>query len=105
MNFKTEDITFSYCTEFIFKLDEERIKTNPFTEERLRNGLAKLGDSLVVVHDEDLVKVHVHTDEPGVAMNMAQKYGEFIKLKIRMLFIPICCFFICIPNSTYYIFF
>jgi uncharacterized protein len=83
MNFKTEDITFSYCTEFIFQMDPVRIKANPFTEERLRNGLAKIGDSLVVVQDEDIVKVHVHTNEPGVALNMAQKYGEFLKMKIE----------------------
>lgn len=82
-NFRTEDINFSYCTEFIFQIDSERIKTNPFTEERLRNGLAKIGDSLVVVQDEDIVKVHVHTNEPGVALNMAQKYGEFLKMKIE----------------------
>lgn len=82
-NFKTEDITFGYCTEFIFQLDPERIKTNPFTEERLRNGLAKIGDSLVVVQDDDIVKVHVHTNEPGTALNMAQRFGEFLKLKIE----------------------
>lgn len=82
-SFNTEDITFGYCTEFIFQLDEARLKTNPFTEERLRNSLDKLGDSLVVVQDEDIVKVHIHTDEPGVALNLAQRYGEFLKLKIE----------------------
>ncbi|MDF2699739.1 MAG: hypothetical protein K0Q49_1295 [Haloplasmataceae bacterium] len=81
--FKTEDITFGYCTEFIVQLDPERLKSNPFTEERLRNALSRIGDSLVVVQDEDIIKVHVHTNEPGVALNIAQKYGEFLKLKIE----------------------
>ena len=81
--FSIDDITFGYCTEFIVQLDNERLKSNPFTEERLINALAKIGDSLVVVQDEDIVKVHVHTNEPGVALNLAQKYGEFLTLKIE----------------------
>ncbi|QVK18851.1 DAK2 domain-containing protein [Mycoplasmatota bacterium] len=81
--FNVEDITFSYCTEFIVQLDQEKTKTNPFTEQRLSNFLLTIGDSLVVVQDEDIVKVHVHTNEPGVALNFAQKYGEFLKLKIE----------------------
>ncbi len=81
--FKAEEITFMYCTEFIVQLDEEKTKTNPFTEQRLSKFLSSIGDSLVVVQDEDIVKVHVHTNEPGVALNFAQKYGEFAKLKIE----------------------
>ncbi len=81
--FMTEDITFSYCTEFIVQLDKEKTKTNPFTEQRLSNFLINMGDSLVVVLDEDIVKVHVHTNEPGIALNFAQKYGEFLKIKIE----------------------
>ncbi len=81
--FATEDIHFTYCTEFILQLDKEKTKTNPFTEARLSNFLLNIGDSLVVVQDEDMVKVHVHTNEPGVALNFAQKYGEFLKLKIE----------------------
>lgn len=80
--FATEDILFSYCTEFIFQLDPERIKSNPFSEAKLRNQLSELGDSLVVVQDEDIVKVHVHTNEPGTALNIAQTYGEFLKIKV-----------------------
>lgn len=81
-SFSAEDIEFSYCTEFIFQLDPERIKSNPFSEEKLRNQLMELGDSLVVVQDEDIVKVHVHTNEPGTALNLAQTYGEFLKIKV-----------------------
>ena len=81
-SFSAKDIEFSYCTEFIFQLDPERIKSNPFSEEKLRNQLMELGDSLVVVQDEDIVKVHVHTNEPGTALNLAQTYGEFLKIKV-----------------------
>lgn len=81
--FMTEDITFMYCTEFIVQLEEEKTRINPFTEQRLSNFLSEIGDSLVVVHDSDIVKVHVHTNEPGKALNFAQQYGEFLKLKIE----------------------
>lgn len=76
-----ESDEFGYCTEFIVRLNEQSIKT--FDEQRLTKQLSKLGDSLVVVQDEDLVKVHVHTLTPGDALNIAQRYGEFIKLKIE----------------------
>ncbi len=73
---------YGYCTEFIFRLDPNKIKA--FTEDRLRNELERLpGNSIVVVQDEDIVKVHVHTLKPGNALNTAQRYGEFIKLKIE----------------------
>ncbi len=77
-----EEEGFGYCTEFIFRLDPR--KTKAFKEERLRNELERLpGNSIVVVQDEDIVKVHVHTLKPGNALNTAQRYGEFIKLKIE----------------------
>ncbi|MCF0115399.1 MAG: DAK2 domain-containing protein [Erysipelotrichaceae bacterium] len=76
-----ENDEFGYCTEFIFRLNPDRLET--FNEEKLRNRLAKIGNSLVVVQDEDIVKVHVHTLTPGEALNIAQRYGEFIKLKIE----------------------
>lgn len=73
---------YGYCTEFIVRLDPNKIKA--FTEERLRNELERIpGNSIVVVQDEDIVKVHVHTLKPGNALNIAQRYGEFLKLKIE----------------------
>ena len=73
---------YGYCTEFIVRLDANKIKA--FTEERLRNELERIpGNSIVVVQDEDIVKVHVHTLKPGNALNIAQRYGEFVKLKIE----------------------
>ena len=73
---------FGYCTEFIVRLDPGKMKA--FKEESLRNELERLpGNSIVVVQDEDIVKVHVHTLKPGNALNIAQRYGEFVKLKIE----------------------
>ena len=76
-----ESDEFGYCTEFIIRLDPNNTKT--FKEEKLRTQLSQLGDSLVVVQDEEIVKVHVHTLRPGDALNLAQRYGEFVKLKIE----------------------
>ena len=75
-----ENDEFGYCTEFIIRLAPENLD---FDETILRDKLAKIGESLVVVKDEDIVKVHVHTLTPGDALNMGQRYGEFIKLKIE----------------------
>jgi len=71
---------FGYCTEFIVRLDLEKA---PFNETMFRQKLGDLGDSIVVVQDEDIVKVHVHTLTPGDALNMAQRHGEFVTLKIE----------------------
>ncbi|MGL4335508.1 MAG: DAK2 domain-containing protein [Turicibacter sp.] len=78
-----DEIEFGYCTEFILQLDPERMKFYPFDETSLRDRLAKIGNSIVVVQDEDIVKVHIHTLIPGEALNLAQKHGEFMKLKIE----------------------
>ena len=75
-----EEAEFGYCTEFIVRIDENR---KLFKEEIFRKRLEKLGNSIVVVQDEDIVKVHVHTLTPGNALNLAQAYGEFVKLKIE----------------------
>lgn len=76
-----ENDEFGYCTEFIISLNE--IWLEKFKEEKLKKSLSEIGDSLVVVKDEELVKVHVHTLKPGDALNIGQRYGEFIKLKIE----------------------
>lgn len=74
-----ENDEFGYCTEFIIHLNED----TGFSEDRLRNQLALMGDSIVVVQDEEIVKVHVHTLTPGEALNLGQRYGEFVKMKIE----------------------
>ncbi len=74
-----EDIKFGYCTEFIV-LTESQISTNKETQ--LKNYLESIGDSIVVVADEDVVKVHVHTNDPGLAIQKALKLGQLSNLKI-----------------------
>ena len=76
-----ENEEFGYCTEFILRLKENYLKG--FDENVLKNKLAKEGESLVFVRDEDLIKVHIHTLHPGDALNLAQRYGEFVKIKIE----------------------
>ncbi len=73
------DIKFGYCTEFIIELKNP----NEFQESDLRTPLSLLGDSLVLVKDDNLCKVHVHSNRPGKVLETAQKYGEFITMKIE----------------------
>ena len=73
------EIKFGYCTEFILDLKDPE----NFDEASLKSVLSILGDSLVVVQDENICKVHVHTNRPGKALEIAQKYGEFVTLKIE----------------------
>ena len=76
-DFDTEDITFSYCTEFIVSRENDK------DPEELRAFLSELGDSLVLVDDEEIIKVHVHTNNPGVALEEGLKYGSFVTVKIE----------------------
>ena len=75
--FDTDEITFTYCTEFI--IDRENDKD----PEELRAFLSQLGDSLVLVDDEEIIKVHVHTNDPGKALSEGVKYGGFVTVKIE----------------------
>ena len=76
-DFNTEDITFAYCTEFI--IDRENDKD----PEQLRAFLSQLGDSLVLVDDDDIIKVHVHTNDPGKALSEGLTYGSFVTVKVE----------------------
>ena len=76
-SFDDADITFTYCTEFIIG------RENQNDPEALRAFLAELGDSLVLVDDDEIIKVHVHTNDPGVALQEALKYGSFVTVKIE----------------------
>ena len=76
-DFADEDITFTYCTEFIVSREGDG---NP---EDLRAFLNELGDSLVLVDDDEIIKVHVHTNDPGAALHEAVKYGSFVTVKIE----------------------
>lgn len=76
-DFADEDITFTYCTEFIVSRENDK------DPEDLRAFLSELGDSLVLVDDDEIIKVHVHTNNPGTALQEALKYGSFVTVKIE----------------------
>lgn len=73
--FKAEEINFGYCTEFFIKGKELNL-------EKYRDEVAAFGDSLVVVGDDNLLKVHIHTNNPGGVLELALAYGELSKIKI-----------------------
>ena len=73
------EIRFGYCTEFIIMLEKEY---TPQTEQEFKGFLESIGDSIVVVSDEDVVKVHVHTNDPGKAISRALTYGSLTRIKI-----------------------
>ena len=75
----TADIKFGYCTEFIIMLEKEYTMD---TELEFKAYLESLGDSIVVVSDDDIVKVHVHTNDPGLAIQKALTYGSLTRMKI-----------------------
>ena len=72
----TEDIKFSYCTEFILESDKVQ-------DTEIRDMMLKYGDSLVVVGDEGVIKVHVHTNDPGLVLQDALKFGQLVTIKIE----------------------
>ncbi|MDR2599571.1 MAG: DAK2 domain-containing protein [Oscillospiraceae bacterium] len=74
--FSSEDITFGYCTEFIIE------RTNKNNVNKLRKFLDVRGDSIVVVDDDEIIKVHVHTNDPGVVLTEALCYGSLLSIKI-----------------------
>lgn len=75
----TDDIKFGYCTEFIIMIEKEY---NTKIENEFKAYLETIGDSLVVVSDDDVVKVHVHTNDPGLAIQRALTYGSLTRMKI-----------------------
>ncbi|GLB59396.1 DAK2 domain-containing protein [Cytobacillus sp. NCCP-133] len=79
----TEDIEFGYCTEFMVKFESEKLSSNPFSEEKFRQDLSQYGDSLLVIADEQLVKVHIHSEKPGDCLTYGQRYGSLINMKIE----------------------
>jgi uncharacterized protein len=78
-----EDIVFGYCTEFMVKFEDEKLVNNPFDEESFRNDLSQYGDSLLVISDQDVVKVHIHSEQPGDCLSYGQSYGNLINIKIE----------------------
>ncbi len=74
-----DDIEFTYCTEFIVGRDPE-IETDP---EELRDYLKNIGDCVVVVNDDEIIKVHVHTETPGVALTKGLEFGQLLTVKVE----------------------
>ena len=75
--FSTEDIKYAYCTEFIVR------KSNGKNTDLLRAYLGNIGDSLVIVEDEEIIKTHVHTNDPGKALTKALTYGQLLTVKVE----------------------
>ncbi len=78
-----DDIEFGYCTEFMVKFEQEKVAKHPFQEETFRQDLSRFGDSLLVIADDELVKVHIHAEQPGEVLTYAQRYGSLINIKIE----------------------
>ncbi|ADH99210.1 DAK2 domain-containing protein [Salisediminibacterium selenitireducens] len=77
----TDDIEFQYCTEVMVRFQQEKLADHPYDEPAFRELLSEYGDSLLVVSDDDLLKIHVHTDLPGDVINEAQKFGALVNIK------------------------
>ncbi|KKF62450.1 DAK2 domain-containing protein [Streptococcus uberis] len=78
----TEDITYGYCTEIMVALRQGPTYVKEFNYEEFQGYLSNLGDSLMVVNDDEIVKVHVHTEDPGLVMQEGLKYGSLVKVKV-----------------------
>ncbi|HEG7642664.1 TPA: fatty acid kinase catalytic subunit FakA [Staphylococcus aureus] len=76
----TEDIIYGYCTEMMVRFGKNK---KAFDEQEFRQDMSQFGDSLLIINDEEIVKVHVHTEYPGKVFNYGQQYGELIKLKVE----------------------
>ena len=80
LQINTEDIIYGYCTEMMVRFGKNK---KAFDEQEFRQDMSQFGDSLLVINDEEIVKVHVHTEYPGKVFNYGQQYGELIKLKVE----------------------
>lgn len=78
-----DEEAYGYCTEFILRLGKDGDGKKTFIKKNFSDMIQKFGVSAVVVRDEDIVKVHVHTLKPGAVLNYAQSFGEFVTLKIE----------------------
>jgi len=77
-----EKVEFGYCTEFILQISKDKSREG-LEEKKIVEEISPLGNSIVVVKDDDILKVHIHTLKPGDVLNIGQKYGEFVHLKIE----------------------
>lgn len=79
----TSEIVYGYCTEFMVKFEQDKLQEKPYDEEEFRGALSELGDSLLVISDDEVVKVHVHSERPGDCLTLGQQYGSLIDIKIE----------------------
>jgi uncharacterized protein len=75
----TSDIVFGYCTEFMVRFEEDK---RPFNEDEFRQDMSKFGDSLLVISDDEVVKIHVHSETPGDVISYGHQYGSLVKVKV-----------------------
>ena len=81
---RDSELKYGYCTEFLLRLTDKKCDVDAFSAESLAEELKSLGgESIVAYKEKDIVKIHVHMMEPGLALNAAQKYGEFLTMKIE----------------------
>ena len=78
----TEDIQYGYCTEIMVKLGAGRLVDEKFDYDTFRGYLSEIGNSLLVIADDEVVKVHVRTEQPGKVLSYGQKFGSLIKVKV-----------------------
>ncbi|MFC0424612.1 DAK2 domain-containing protein [Lactiplantibacillus plajomi] len=76
------DIKYGYCTEIMVRIGDGKLVDHQFDYQTFYDYLAKLGDSLLVINDDEIVKVHVHTEHPGDVMTWGQRFGALIKVKV-----------------------
>ena len=81
---RDDTLQFGYCTEFILRLQSSKVDVDSFDVEQIISDLNEddiQGDSIVALKDDDVIKVHVHTKEPGIVLHKMRKYGEFLTIK------------------------
>jgi DAK2 domain fusion protein YloV len=78
-----KEIKFGYCTEIMVKIGDGPTVDSKFDPDTMRDHIGKMGNSLVFVYDDEIIKVHVHTEHPGDVLNYGQKFGSLIKIKIE----------------------
>jgi DAK2 domain fusion protein YloV len=81
-NASTSDIKYGYCTEIMVELGKGPTAKQQYNHEKFQNYLASIGNSLLVVDDDEVVKVHVHTEDPGLVMQEGLKFGRLVKVKV-----------------------
>lgn len=77
------ELTYGYCTEFILQLQYSKVDIPNFDIKVISDWLETIGNSIVALQDEDIVKVHVHTMDPGLVLSHCRQYGEYLTLKIE----------------------